>query len=392
MFETRVLSRSCRIDIYKVLCEMGCQERGVEIMAPKAIHRLVYAGGLDPRAANIVKQEFLAAGGEAAVPWKSLDLSQNESETIMMGTRPVFNRIITKLREQPFKLSILAEEVEAALNNFDRRPKLPWGGRSDTQVMGILNVTPDSFYDGGNFDDKEVAIARGLEMVKQGADIIDIGGESTRPDSKGVSVKKELERVIPVIRELKSSVDVPISVDTHKPEVARAAVDAGAEVINDVYGLRNKDMMKTVAELDVPVVIMHMLGTPEDMQEAPCYEDVVREVYAYLQERTQTAVDAEVRQDNIIIDPGIGFGKTVEHNLELINRIDEFHSLGYPVLLGASRKSMFGHILGKDVEDRLYGSLAVAAIAAERGVSVLRVHDIPPTVDVVRTIEALEGQ
>ncbi len=392
MFETRVLSRSCRIDIYRELRKMGCQERGVEIMAPKAIHRLVYARGLDPRAANIVKQEFLAAGGETAVPWKSLDLSQGESEIIMMGTRPEFDRTVVKLREQPFKLPILAHEIETALNNFDSQPKLSWGDRTGTQIMGILNITPDSFYDGGSWDDKDRAVARGLEMMEQGADIIDIGGESTRPGSKGVPEKEELERVIPVIRELRSSVDIPLSIDTHKPEVARAAVEAGAGVVNDVYGLRSEGMLETVAELDVPVVIMHMQGTPESMQKEPHYYDVVREVYSYILERTEAAVEAGVRPENIVIDPGIGFGKGVEHNIDLINRIDEFRSMGFPVLLGASRKSMFAHILGKDVQDRLYGSLAVAAIAVDRGVSVLRAHDVAETVDVVRTVENLKGK
>ncbi len=390
MFETRVLSRSCRIDIYRELREMGCQERGVEIMAPKAVHRLVYARGLDPRAANIVKQEFLASGGEAAVPWKSLDLSHGESEIMMMGTLPEFHRTLVKLREQPFKLPILAQEIETALNNFDSLPEPPWGGRPGTQIMGILNVTPDSFYDGGCWDGKDGAVARGLEMVEQGADIIDIGGESTRPGSKGVTEKEELERVIPVIRELGSSVDIPLSIDTHKPEVARAAVEAGASVVNDVYGLRDQDMLKTVAELDVPVVIMHMQGTPENMQKEPRYDHVVREVYSFLLERTESAVEAGVRPENIVIDPGIGFGKGIEHNLELIDRIDEFRSMGFPVLLGASRKSMFAHILGKEARDRLYGSLAVAAIAADRGVSVLRVHDVAETSDVVRTLEALK--
>ncbi len=390
MFETRVLSGSNRIDIHRKLRDMGCQERGVEIMGPKAIHRSVYARNLDPRAANIVKQEFLATGGEAAVPWKALDLSEDNSEIIMMGTLTQFNIALKKLDEQPFKLPILADEVRDALKHYDAKPISPWGGRSGTQIMGIINVTPDSFYDGGEAFEAQDAVDKGIEYEKQGADILDIGGESTRPGSQRVAVEDEINRVVPVIEGLSSSVDIPISIDTHKPEVAKAAVEAGASVLNDVYGLREKGMLEAAAELNIPVIIMHMQGTPETMQDDPHYEDVVRGVYAFLLERTEAAIKEGVDPKNIVIDPGIGFGKTIEHNLELIDRIDEFRSMGYPVLLGASRKSMFGDILGKDVEHRLYGSLAAAAIGVDRGVSVIRVHDVEETVDVIRTLVALK--
>ncbi len=390
MFETRVLSGSSRVDIHRELWDMGCQERGVEIMGPKATHRLVYAKNLDPRAANIVKQEFLATGGEAAVPWKALDLSENSSEIIMMGTLPQFDRVIMKLEEQPFKLTVLAREIQSALKNFETQAPLPWGAPKRTQIMGIINVTPDSFYDGGEAFETKSAVEIGMEFERHGADILDVGGESTRPGSERVTAEEEIKRVIPVIEELSSKADIPISIDTHKPEVARAAVEAGASVINDVYGLRSQGMPETVAELDVPVIIMHMQGTPETMQKDPHYEDVVREVYAFLLERVEIALEAGVKQKNIVIDPGIGFGKNTEHNLELIDRIDEFRSMGYPVLLGASRKSMFKHILNKEVENRLYGSLAVAAIAVDRGVSVLRVHDVEETADVVRTLGAFK--
>ena len=252
-------------------------------------------------------------------------------------------------------------------------------------VMGILNVTPDSFYD--NFFDEESIERRINEMIAEGAEIIDIGGESTRPGSKPVSAKEESERVIPAIEFVKNVSDIPISIDTQKAEVARKAVEAGACVVNDVGGLRNKDMISTVAELQIPVIIMHMQGTPENMQKNPQYEDTIEDIKDWLQERIKAAEIAGIKRSNMIVDPGIGFGKNLKHNLEILGSLDEFSGMAGGVLLGASRKSFIGFLTGDG--DRLTGSLAAAMIGATANVDLVRVHDVKETRKAIDTINAL---
>lgn len=389
MFGVRVLSNLDKLGIRREIEKIGCSERGIEIMLPKSRFRIVYARGLDPKAANIVKQEFLSAGGEAAVGWEALNMTEEESQIIMLATLRQYKRVLKKLREQPFDLGTLADEIEEALENFHTLPEIPWGGR-DQQVMGVLNVTPDSFYDGGKYDVQGRAVERGIEMAEQGADIIDIGGESTRPGSERISLEEERDRVIPIIEKLSEKIEVPISIDTYKPEIAEDAIKAGATIINDIFSLRKEGMVEKVSELDVPVILMHMKGTPKEMQENPTYGDVIADITDFFLERIEYALDAGISRENIILDPGIGFGKKLQHNLEIIRRIDEFSSLGYPVLLGASRKSFLGAILGKEAKDRLYGSLAVASYASNKNVSILRVHDVKETVDALKVVRAIK--
>lgn len=258
--------------------------------------------------------------------------------------------------------------------------------------MGIVNATPDSFYPDSRRPTEEGAVAEAVRVAKAGADLIDVGGESTRPGSKPVPVEEELERVVPAIEEIAARVDVPLSVDTRRAEVARAAVDAGATVVNDTSaGRDDPEMLDTVADLGADLVLMHRQGDPEQMQEDPSYEAVVPEVAEFLLDRAQAAIDAGVPRESVVLDPGIGFGKTLEHNLALIRASGTLAGLGYPVLLGVSRKSMFGSLLGRAVDERLPGSLAVAAWAAQRDVDVLRVHDVPETLDVVQVVDALEA-
>ena len=251
--------------------------------------------------------------------------------------------------------------------------------------MGILNVTPDSFYD--NFFDEESIQKRINEMIEEGAEIIDIGGESTRPGSKPVSTEEELERVIPAIEFVKNVSDIPISIDTQKAEVARKAVEAGACVVNDVGGLRNKDMISTIAELQIPVIIMHMQGTPENMQKNPQYDDTIEDIKDWLQERIKAAEIAGIKRSNMIVDPGIGFGKNLKHNLEILGGLDKFSEMAGGVLLGASRKSFIGFLTGDG--DRLTGSLAAAMIGATANVDLVRVHDVKETRKAIDTINAL---
>jgi len=242
-------------------------------------------------------------------------------------------------------------------------------------LMGILNVTPDSFSDGGKFIDAEIAVRHAQQMVADGADIIDVGGESTRPGSDPVSVDEELRRVLPVIRQLITKIKVPISIDTMKPEVADAALEAGASMLNDVTGLRNERMIEVAARHHVPVVIMHMLGTPKTMQANPSYDDVVMDVAQYLRMQAEKAKAAGITQ--IILDPGIGFGKTVEQNLLLIKNIATFKKLGYPVMMGVSRKSFIGKLTSvEDAGDRLSGTIAAVTVCVLNGADIIRVHDV----------------
>lgn len=254
--------------------------------------------------------------------------------------------------------------------------------------MGILNVTPDSFSDGGKFFDTKKAIAHAKQMVLEGAEIIDVGGESTRPNSEPISIEEELNRVIPVIEKLSKEITVPISIDSYKPEVAEKALKVGASIVNDITALSNSEMIDVVAKYNVPVVLMHMKSNPKTMQENPHYKNVVKEVKDFLQNRISVAKKAGI--DKIIIDPGIGFGKTVEHNLELISNLKEFKSLNCPILVGASRKSFIGKILNLDTKDRLNGTIVVNAIALWNGADILRVHDVKEAVETIKLVEKLK--
>ncbi|MFQ5935340.1 MAG: dihydropteroate synthase [Acidiferrobacterales bacterium] len=258
-----------------------------------------------------------------------------------------------------------------------------------TAVMGILNVTPDSFSDGGLFFSRDRAVKRGLELVEGGADIVDVGGESTRPGAEAVSTQEELDRVIPVIEALRDAVSVPISVDTLKPAVMREAVSAGAGMINDVQALRADGALQTAAELKVPVCLMHMQGEPRTMQDNPHYEDVIAEVREFLRARRQACLDAGLDAAKVIVDPGFGFGKTVEHNLTLLRHLGEFKSLGAPILAGLSRKSIIGKVLNLPTEQRLHASVALAVLAAQNGANIVRLHDVRATCEAIRMVEAV---
>jgi len=257
------------------------------------------------------------------------------------------------------------------------------------RVMGILNVTPDSFFDGGQFDSLQHAAAHAREMVEAGAAVIDVGGESTRPGAEPVSAQEEIDRVVPVIEELSSSLQVPISVDTSKAQVMQAAVAAGAGLINDVTALRAPGSLEAALVAGVPVCLMHMQGEPRTMQAAPRYNDVVAEVRGFLEERARLCMDAGIARENIILDPGFGFGKALEHNLMLMKKLDLLVQSGFPVLVGISRKSMFEKLLGLPVEQRLSPGLALTALAVWKGASLVRTHDVAKTVQAVRACYAI---
>jgi len=256
-------------------------------------------------------------------------------------------------------------------------------------VMGILNVTPDSFSDGGRFTQLDIAFSQAQKMLADGAKIIDIGGESTRPGAEEVSVAEELSRVIPIIQLLVLKTDAVISIDTSKPEVMRAAIEAGAHIINDVRALQLDGALNTAAELSVPVCIMHMQGQPKTMQQAPNYQNVVADVCLFLEERIQSCIEAGIKRENIILDPGFGFGKTLEQNYQLLAEMETFHQFELPLLIGVSRKSMIGNLLNRDESQRLAGSLACATIAASKGAQILRVHDVQETADALAIVAQL---
>ena len=279
---------------------------------------------------------------------------------------------------------------------FDTTPQLNCAGKilsfDIARIMGIVNITPDSFSDGGQHGTTEAAIAHALRLVSEGADVLDIGGESTRPGAAEVSEAEELQRVIPVIEALAKQIKIPIAIDTSKAGVMRAAVKAGASIINDVFALRRDDALDVAAELKVPVILMHMQGEPGSMQAAPHYDDAVTEVHSFLTQRIFACEMAGISKKNIVIDPGFGFGKSLEHNLALLAQLPRFVELGVPVLAGLSRKSMIGTLTGREVNDRVYGSVAAALIAAQNGAKIIRVHDVAATVDALKIWSAVSKQ
>jgi dihydropteroate synthase len=257
------------------------------------------------------------------------------------------------------------------------------------RIMGVLNRTPDSFSDGGRYTAFDAALSRAESMVKEGADILDVGGESTRPGAEAVSVQEELDRVLPLIERLTRELDVPVSADTGKAEVMQAAVEAGAAMINDVYALRQPGALEAAAKSGAALCLMHMQGEPRSMQKHPHYQDVVAEVAGFLMQRAEVAIAAGVPRERILLDPGFGFGKNLEHNLELLRHLPELAALGFPLLVGLSRKSMIGTLLGgKPVEERVHGSVAAALLAVQRGARIVRVHDVAATADALKLFAA----
>jgi dihydropteroate synthase len=365
--------------------EIGVCEDGIDIMVPKSRHFIFMVRALDPRAANILKQEMLAVGGDAAISYHAVTDWTKETDAHIIGSERQLRIALGKLKKQPFGLKELSVELETGLEHLAKPPTrdLTISGHGisigrRTLIMGVLNVTPDSFSDGGQYRDADAAIRHAENMMEKGADIIDVGGESTRPGADSVSSDEELERVIPVIRGL-TGLNVPISIDTRKPEVAAKAIEAGAGMVNLVGGLRSDGMAKLIAEHGVPVALMHMQGEPSSMQDDPSYRNVMDDIVEDLAGQIKTAVKAGIQRDNVMVDPGIGFGKSVDHNLDILKRLGELRILGAPIILGASRKSFIGKLTGAEAGERLEGSLAAAVLAAVEGADILRVHDVGET-------------
>jgi dihydropteroate synthase len=260
-----------------------------------------------------------------------------------------------------------------------------------SKVMGVLNVTPDSFSDGGAFNMLENGLSQAALMLSEGADIIDIGGESTRPGAKAVTVQQELDRVIPVIEAVFKRFDTIISIDTSKAQVMKEAINAGASLINDVRALQENGALDTAVKANVPVCLMHMQGQPRLMQQNPCYGDVVKDVMTFLQERISVCRKAGIAENQIIVDPGFGFGKSIEHNYQILANLERFHELNVPVMAGMSRKSMIGNLLQRKIDQRLAGNIATATIAAQKGAQIIRVHDVKETIDAVKIVNIIKS-
>jgi dihydropteroate synthase len=358
-------------------------------MTPKSVFRTVKVSGLNPAQATIIKQEMLAKGGDAAVARGVVNHSVKETDVLLMGTLRQYEELAAKLRMQPFGLARLGRELRRVLENVEGRParylncrgrELRIGGR--TLVMGILNITPDSFSDTVRYETAAAAKARALEMAAQGVDIIDVGGESTRPGHTPVSEEEEIRRVIPVLETIIPLVPTPVSIDTSKAVVAQAALDTGAHIINDQWALADPDMAPLAAAAKAPVILMHN-------QKGTDYTDLMGDIISYFQERIAYALAAGIPAENIVIDPGIGFGKTPQQNIEVMQRLEELNSLGFPILVGTSRKSFIGYALDLPVTERLEGTAASISVAIMKGADIVRIHDVKEMVRVARMTDAL---
>ncbi len=409
-FNTRILELDGLEGLRAEMERVGADPEGIKIMAPKGILRAIKLEGVGYAAANILKQEMLAQGAEAAIAGDIYLGKRERTDVLLLGTLRHYRRLIPKLRAQPLKsLQAIADEIEEALARYEGRTLgsmeiggrlFEWGKR--TYIMGILNVTPDSFSGDGLLargNHVEAALALAERFVEEGADILDVGGESTRPGSAPIPAEEELKRVMPVVERLAREFNIPISIDTYKAEVARRALDAGAHMVNDVWGLRmDPELAGLVAERGVPVVVMHNRSRPKDaVQEERLggryvgveYEDLMADIIRELRGSVQIALDAGVAWERIIVDPGLGFGKTVEQNLEIMDRLGELKVLGRPILVGPSRKSFIGYTLDLPPEERLEGTAATVALCIARGADIVRVHDVREMVRVARMTDAI---
>lgn len=365
---------------------------GIDIMIPKAVFKCIKLVDIDNRAARILKQEMLAKGGEAAVS-RDVITTEGRGDVLLMGTIQHYRRLIDVLKLQPFGLKTLAIELEAIVAGLEiHRWELPlangaklWLGPR-TLVMGILNVTPDSFADGGRFFDPGQAVEHAHAMVAEGADIIDIGGASSRPDGIIADEDEELQRILPVVKKLVSD-QMIVSVDTFRARVAEAALEAGAHMINDIGGFElDQGLLPVLVKHQAPVVIMH---NRLQIRRGEAYHDLIDDIMADLQSSIAQAGQAGLDPELIIIDPGLGFGKTTGQNLLLVKRLQDFRSLGRPILIGASRKKFIGQTLDLEVDDRLEGSLAIAVLASDRGANIVRVHDVKATRRAIQMADAV---
>jgi len=392
----RILALKRKHDLETELARVGADPESWPIFLARSDSLAFWVPGLSTAGANILKQTALACGGDCAVHRMVASGKVRRSDAVLFLNRRQAEVLCVKLEAQPVCVSRFVPELKTLISRGFAQPHVIAVGRkridlaARTYVMGVLNVTPDSFYDGGRYADPDVAAEQALEMERSGADFIDIGAESTRPGARPVLPKKQMARLLPVLRRLKRKVRVPVSVDTTSAEVAKAALGEGAQMVNDISGLAfDRGMGKVIARAGVPCVVMHIKGKPRTMQRHPEYKNLMQEVADGLEAAVSRATDAGAKREQVIVDPGIGFGKRAEHNLEILRRLGELRTLGSPILVGPSRKSFIGAVTGLEPEQRLEGTMAACVLAARHGANVVRVHDVKETVRALRLADAV---
>jgi len=368
--------------------QAGVDPYGIRLMLPKASSLVIHLRKLDCVKANILKQEMLSLSADAAVNKESITGKIKTTDCFLIGSLSQFNKLCEKLRLQPMGLSYIGADIEKLIKNIQLDTFSFLFGKNKLQIrlnksyiLGVINITPDSFSGDGLYKNPKLKIKDNVleyaaGLVKDGADILDVGGESSRPSAKPVSLKEELARVVPVVKLLAKKIRIPISVDTYKPEVAEAVLENGAGIINDITGLKNARMRKVISRYKAGAVIMHSKGSALNMQNNPRYDNVIEEISNYLSESLLRCQDEGIAGNRIILDPGIGFGKNLEHNLEILKNLKAFKALGQPILIGTSRKSFIGKILKAQVPERLSGTIATCILARQEGANFFRVHDV----------------
>lgn len=399
LFKVRKIDISSEREARFQLEKIGADQGGIASMFRKTMTINLKVYNLKLPQAHILKQEMLAIGGDTAVNRAVLVGGVERSDVLIMGTLKQYYELCRRLQRQPFSMKKLSEEIRQILANISKEKYL-WKVKEKeielgqkTLIMGVVNVTPDSFSDGGLYVDKEKAFKHALELYENGADIIDIGGESTRPFAEPVDVEEEIRRVIPVIEMIKNhNKNILVSVDTYKSETAKKALEAGADIVNDISGLNFDENMKdVVAESGAGLILMHTRGKPQDMQKDTEYEDFMGEVIDYLASSINKAVDAGIERERIVIDPGIGFGKKFEHNLFILKKLKEFSIFGLPILIGTSRKSFLGKITGKEASERDDETMVSVGIAIANGAHIVRVHEVKRMRDAVKVADAIKN-
>lgn len=394
----RFVNITSQADALEILRQIGVDEPyGLEAMMPKMLNCNVLLEEIECKIANILKQEMLSLGGDVAVNRGTISCSVDKTDALIIGTLKQIRRLCEKIALQPFGLKSVSERLSSVISSIYKKDYILKTSRREidvndrTLVMGILNVTPDSFSDGGRFKAQGKAVEHAMQMVEDGADIIDVGGESSRPGAETVPTEEEMKRVIPVIKKLYSEVSTPISIDTTKAEVARTAIDAGAEIVNDISAMRfDVEMSKVVRNTGVSIILMHMRGTPKEMQLGEIvYKSLRGDIIQFLSEQVHKAVMNGISFDRVIIDPGIGFGKTAKDCMKILKYLSEFEILERPILTGVSRKSFIGSVLDDQPEDRLEGTAAAVTIAIMNGSRIVRVHDVKQIKKIITVTDAI---